>query len=155
MRRALKHGPHGGNSSVACVPWLARLRIGQAAPDAVPCCCPAERTSFSAFGVFDGHGGRQVATFASNSLLKAVMAEVDSSPVPLQVGGLAAPGAQLCLPADTMLCGSALHVGGSALHLGFALKLGTADQGRAVPPLTPTAFPLPPCLCRRCQRWRG
>ncbi|KAL4448974.1 hypothetical protein ABPG77_007691 [Micractinium sp. CCAP 211/92] len=44
----------------------------------------AERTSFSAFGVFDGHGGRQVATFASNSLLKAVMAEVDSSPVPLQ-----------------------------------------------------------------------
>ena len=41
---------------------------------------------FSAFGVFDGHGGRSVATFASNSLLKAVMGEVDSSSVPLQVG---------------------------------------------------------------------
>ena len=40
---------------------------------------------FSAFGVFDGHGGRQVATFASNNLLKAVMAEVDASPIPLQV----------------------------------------------------------------------
>ena len=45
----------------------------------------AGQVAFSAFGVFDGHGGRQVATFASNSLLKAVMAAVDASAVPLQV----------------------------------------------------------------------
>ncbi len=51
----------------------------------LPICLPAGEASFSAFGVFDGHGGRQVATFASNNLLKAVMAEVDASPIPLQV----------------------------------------------------------------------
>jgi serine/threonine protein phosphatase PrpC len=35
-------------------------------------------TSFSAFGVFDGHGGKQVATFASNMVLKNTMAIMDS-----------------------------------------------------------------------------
>jgi serine/threonine protein phosphatase PrpC len=42
----------------------------------------AGEASFSAFGVFDGHGGSQAATFASNHLLQAVMAEVDASPLP-------------------------------------------------------------------------
>jgi len=45
----------------------------------------AGEVSFSAFGVFDGHGGRQVATFASNNLVKAVMGSADASGVPLQV----------------------------------------------------------------------
>ena len=45
----------------------------------------ADAAAFSAFGVFDGHGGRQVATFASNQLLKAVMAEVDAAEALQQV----------------------------------------------------------------------
>ncbi|KAL6770632.1 hypothetical protein ACKKBF_B32030 [Auxenochlorella protothecoides x Auxenochlorella symbiontica] len=41
-----------------------------------------ERTSFAAYGIFDGHGGRNVATFASNSLLKSVMAAADAASGP-------------------------------------------------------------------------
>eukprot|EP00887_Chlorella_sp_A99_P000204 scaffold13.g204.t1 len=40
-------------------------------------------TSFGAWGILDGHGGRQVATFASNALLRTVMAEVDAGAAPL------------------------------------------------------------------------
>lgn len=39
----------------------------------------AAAASFAAFGVFDGHGGRQVATYASHSILKATMAAVDDA----------------------------------------------------------------------------
>ncbi|GAB4820030.1 hypothetical protein N2152v2_007076 [Parachlorella kessleri] len=35
--------------------------------------------SFGAYGIFDGHGGRHVATFASNNLLKKVMARVNET----------------------------------------------------------------------------
>jgi len=43
------------------------------------------KTSLSAWGVFDGHGGRQVATFASHTLLKSI-AEHCSVPCPVQDG---------------------------------------------------------------------
>lgn len=67
--------------SANCLVYLAA-----ALPFALPFApSVAGEALFSAFGVFDGHGGRQVATFASNNLLKAVMAEVDASPIPLQV----------------------------------------------------------------------
>ena len=34
-------------------------------------------TSFSAFGVFDGHGGKQAATFAAKNLLASVTSFLD------------------------------------------------------------------------------
>lgn len=37
------------------------------------------RVPFSAFGVFDGHGGRQVATFVSHHLLPYVLNELDAT----------------------------------------------------------------------------
>eukprot|EP00890_Picochlorum_soloecismus_P002192 jgi/Picsp_1/2974/NSC_01198-R1_protein phosphatase 2c 15 len=41
------------------------------------------KTNLSAWGVFDGHGGRQVATFASHTLLKSI-AEYCSVPCPVE-----------------------------------------------------------------------
>lgn len=39
--------------------------------------CAAVGTSFSAFGIFDGHGGKPAATYASKELLPNVMKLVD------------------------------------------------------------------------------
>lgn len=56
----------------ACAAAAPLLRAGEAA--------------FSAFGIFDGHGGRQAATYASNFLLKGVLAEADApGPPPPEV----------------------------------------------------------------------
>jgi hypothetical protein len=41
------------------------------------CSCSAVATSFSAFGIFDGHGGKPAATYASKELLPIVMRLVD------------------------------------------------------------------------------
>jgi len=82
-------------TNAGCVPFSAfgRHLLPAFYPLKTPCLHPfppAGSVPFSAFGVFDGHGGRSVATFASNSLLRAVMAEVDRSSIPLQVGGYVA-----------------------------------------------------------------
>jgi serine/threonine protein phosphatase PrpC len=61
-----------------------------AAAAAAPASGPA--ASFAAFGIFDGHGGRQAATFASNALLKYLAAALDDPALP-------APGAPLA-PGD-------------------------------------------------------
>ncbi len=58
-------------------------------------CCPAGEATFGAWGIFDGHGGRSVATFASNNLLKKVMERVNDAEgeaAALQVGS------QTCFP---------------------------------------------------------
>jgi serine/threonine protein phosphatase PrpC len=48
---------------------------------------PSGSTPFSAFGVFDGHGGKSVATFSSKNLLPLVAGYADrcrgAKPVPL------------------------------------------------------------------------
>jgi hypothetical protein len=83
-----------------CIPSANCLAHLAAALPSLPLACApfaAGEALFSAFGVFDGHGGRQVATFASNSLLKAVMAEVDASPIPLQVRSAICLALGLCL----------------------------------------------------------
>ena len=53
-----------------------------------PACPPspllAGKAGFGAWGIFDGHGGRQVATYTSNALLKTVMSEVDGAALALQ-----------------------------------------------------------------------
>jgi len=43
-------------------------------------------TTFSAWGIFDGHGGKHVATYASNSMLKEIMAAAEEPCVPVSAG---------------------------------------------------------------------
>lgn len=125
-----------GESAASCTRHLTRWPLTQP-----PCCRPAGRTPFSAFGVFDGHGGRQVATFASNSLLKAVMAEVDRAPEPLQVSGRGRGGG----PCVALLSDSTFLV---------CSRTGQGCPGGGGPAQTQISVLFPP-VCRRCQRWRG
>lgn len=58
----------------------------------------AGEASFGAWGIFDGHGGRQVATYASNSLLKFVAEGAAASPQLSSSAGPPAGSPELPLP---------------------------------------------------------
>lgn len=47
---------------------------------------PGVETTVSAWGIFDGHGGKQVATYASNAMLKEIMAAAEEPCVPVLAG---------------------------------------------------------------------
>lgn len=71
--------PSAGHLLGAHTPPYHPLTLAPLAP------APAGEASFAVFGIFDGHGGRSVATYASNNLLKLVMARVNAAEGAVQV----------------------------------------------------------------------
>jgi hypothetical protein len=78
--------PHHQNTMPACFNATAAASAAAAA-------AAAGEATFGVWGIFDGHGGRSVATYASNNLLKKVMDRVNGpgqgQDIGLQVAGCA------------------------------------------------------------------
>lgn len=110
----------------------------------------AGEASFAAYGVFDGHGGRATATYASNFLLKTVAAAVDA-PFGLASDDEAAT-AEAAQPANGAPKKPAAGTGaaGEAGRQGHAAVGGSVEElVAALPPEDAAAWRLQAELLRR------